>query len=356
MSKLDRIIAWRIFSRIALVVLVFYALIGLSESLDSWRFAVLSESKGQDIAILAIFSNAARWSIKILPVTVLIGTIIGVLDLQAHRELTIIKASGISIWRILLFPIIIIVVGSLIISIFLDAQITKINRSIMPAYQTIKPTIGKENQVWLIQQSQGERYIMQGSKSAKGVYILKDVTIFQPQNDKYSRIKANLATLSQGEWQLENATLFTSGKQKQLVKSYTISTNSNRSDLELKFTSTDDFTFFELRNAIISGLSDPLAQSAATTRYTKLLALPFLLVGSLLIAFAFSSSYRRTGSYGSAILAGVVIGFVVFILTEMADRAGAAGVLNPLIAGWGPAMVAIIIGTSVLLYKEDGRL
>jgi lipopolysaccharide export system permease protein len=50
----------------------------------------------------------------------------------------------------------------------------------------------------------------------------------------------------------------------------------------------------------------------------------------------------------------ILIGFVVFVITEMADRAGSAGSLDPTFAACGPAFVAIVIGLTVLLYREDG--
>ena len=43
------------------------------------------------------------------------------------------------------------------------------------------------------------------------------------------------------------------------------------------------------------------------------------------------------------------------IVTELAIRSGFAGVLDPAFAASGPAFVAIVIGLTVLLYKEDGR-
>jgi len=51
-----------------------------------------------------------------------------------------------------------------------------------------------------------------------------------------------------------------------------------------------------------------------------------------------------------------VLGFLVFIITEMADRAGTSGVLQPTFAALGPALVAIVLGVTVLLYVEDGRI
>ena len=355
MSSLDWLVTNRILSRIALVVFVFFGLICLTESLDSWRFEFLTNTRGQDIAILAIVANAARWSIKALPVTVLIGGIIALIDLQSHRELLVIKASGISIWRIIYTPIIAIAIIAASISVFIDAKVTEINRSIMPSLQTTTQSVGGNKQVWL-EQSFGEmRYVIEGDKIGFKVYELKNITVFLPPKSEYSRVEAKTGYLSNGEWLLENVTLFAPSKAAKIAEKYSIATSSNISELELRLASTDDFTFFELKDALASDMNDPIAQAAAATRFAKLMALPALLVGVLLIAFAFTSQFRRTDSYGRVIVTGIILGFIVFVITEMADRAGSAGVLSPMLAAWGSPIVAIVIGITVLLYKEDGE-
>jgi lipopolysaccharide export system permease protein len=55
------------------------------------------------------------------------------------------------------------------------------------------------------------------------------------------------------------------------------------------------------------------------------------------------------------VLYGIVLGFVVYVVTEMAGRAGDAGVIQPVVAVFGPALVAIVAGATVLLNREDGR-
>jgi lipopolysaccharide export system permease protein len=55
------------------------------------------------------------------------------------------------------------------------------------------------------------------------------------------------------------------------------------------------------------------------------------------------------------VLYGIVLGFVVYVVTEMAGRAGEAGVVQPVIAVLGPALIAIVAGATVLLNREDGR-
>lgn len=355
MTKVDWLVTSRLASRISVVVLVFFGIIALTESLDAYRYEFLSNSQGQYFAILAVVASAARWSIKVLPVTVLIGAIIALLDLQGNRELLIIKAGGISIWRIVRGPIVFVVFSSLGISLVFDGWVTELNRSIVPVPRSGDTNVGGPSQIWLKQEAATGSFVVQATRAGRGTNLVTGATFFMSAGQDISRIKAETATLVPGEWLLEDVTLISSNRLPTNVANYKVLTRSTPADLELRLVAIDDFTFFELSRALASGLADPLAQAAAAMRFAKLLALPALLVGSLLIAFAFTAGYRRTGSYGRAIVYGIVLGFVVFVITEMADRAGSAGVLDPAFAAWGPAIVAIVTGVTVLLHKEDGR-
>jgi lipopolysaccharide export system permease protein len=134
-----------------------------------------------------------------------------------------------------------------------------------------------------------------------------------------------------------------------------IPTRTTAADMRIRLTSARDLTFAELWSMVSGRVADPALRAAALTSLLRLLALPALLCGSVLIAFAFTSGYRRTNKYGAAVLYGIVLGFVVYVITELANRSGFAGVLDPTFAAAGPAFVAIIIGLTVLLYREDGR-
>jgi len=236
-----------------------------------------------------------------------------------------------------------------------ESKVAELNRIIIPIPRTNITAIGDSSQVWLRQNAGEYRYVIHGTRAGQENHVLSNLTFYLPATEGVSRIKAERGTLNPGEWQLENAILFGSNREPQRVANYRLETVSTRAELELRLADTQDFTLFELRDALASELTDPLARDAAAMRYAKLLALPALLVGSLLIAFAFTAGYRRAESYGGTVIYGIVLGFVVFVITEMADRAGAAGILDPTFAAWGPATVAIVTGLTVLLHKEDGR-
>lgn len=355
MTRIDRLVTARIASRILAVVAIFLGLIGLVESLDAWRYSYLSSNQGTRFAVLAIFVSAATWSMKVLPVTVLIGSIIALLDLQSHRELMVMKASGISVWRILRGPIVLIFIASIGVSVGLDTLVTQINRTILPVPRLDNAGIGGQNAVWLEQDNETGHFIVQGDRNSRDAHILDNATFYLPPGQDISQVQAGRAILNFRNWTLEDVTLIASNQFPQKLPTYEIATTSSRADLSLRMTNSGELTFFELGAALATGLSDPLSRAAAAMRFAKLLALPALLVGSLLIAFAFTAGYRRQGSYGPTIMYGIILGFVVFVVTEMADRAGSAGVLDPAFAAWGPAVVAIVIGLTILLHKEDGR-
>ena len=183
---------------------------------------------------------------------------------------------------------------------------------------------------------------------------LHDVAIYQPDGLKEGRIIAPEASLIAGDWVMPTATRYLAGQPPEQLTNFKMPTLTTNADLSLKLTSTDDMTFSELAVSLFSNVSDQGLRDAVATRFFRLLALPALLVGALFIAFAFTAGYRRTNRYGVPIVYAILSGFVVFVITEMADRAGSAGVLEPTFAACGPAFMAIIIGLTVLLYKEDG--
>lgn len=355
MRRLDWFILGRVGSRMAITVLVFYGLIVLAEALDTWRFNNVAESFGMPWAIVMVLASGARWTIKTLPVTVLLGAIIGFIDLKARHELTVIKSSGMSIWRIVRAPTIALLLVSLGISMFAETQTTSLIRQLAPMPPGEATLLTPPGEVWLEQRADGAHYVMVAEGMEAGGSRLRDVVVFPIGGAAGERIEGQLAMLEGGRWLMPQAVVHRTDSPPETVTDFSLPTTSTAAEISLKLTSIEDVTFFELAALIEAGIADAGVRAAAMTRFIKLLSMPLLLMGSLFIAFAFTAGYRRSSNYGPAVLYGVVLGFVVFVITEMADRAGSTGVLDPTFAAVGPAFVAIVIGVTVLLHKEDGR-
>jgi lipopolysaccharide export system permease protein len=350
MTRIDWIILRRLAARIGVTVLVFFGLLCLVESLDTWRFTTLSKIGGPLLPLLAIVTGATRTLIGTLAVTVLIGTIIGVLDLQSRRELTVIKATGVSIWRILRAPVFGAIILGAVAAFVVAPLAINTNRGL-----PISAARGGSETIWLEQKGADGPYILTAERARPSGTTLDRVTLFMTADTGRARIEAEIARLTDGAWVLTNAVRYRADSAAETLSRLQVSTTTTAGDMQVRLTSARDLTFAELVNVVSQNVADPALRASAITSLLRLLALPALLTGSVLIGFAFTSGYRRTNKYGGAVLYGVVLGFVVYVVTELANRSGYAGVLDPAFAAAGPAFVAIVIGLTVLLYKEDGR-
>lgn len=359
MSKVGRVMCVRLASRIGLVVGIFFGIILLVEFLDTGRFNQTAAIAGPWTSTGLAFLSALRWSLLGLPVTVLIGAIVGLIDLQTHREMVIISASGRSIWSAMRWPILMILVAGVAVTTVVDSFSIRVYQQLDAAQIGWGRAYGVQNrETWFSQTGTDGNYMLYARNVLQGGTELRNITILRylPEGGTGTRIHAERAVLEPGLWHIENGTILDVDSPPRPFDQMTLATIATASELSLKLGTAEDMSWFDLRASLRNGIADPFARAAAETRFHKLNAVPFVLVGSLLIAFAFTAGYRRAGHYGWTIVQGIVLGLVVFVITEMADRAGSAGVLDPIAAAWGPALVAIVIGLSVILRREDGRV
>jgi lipopolysaccharide export system permease protein len=352
MTRIDRVILLRLASRIGLTVVVVFGIIILSESLNTWRFRSLASIGGPLLGVAGIVVSAARWTLDTLPVTLLIGAILGLLDLQARREMTVIKATGLSVWRLLRAPLAAVVVASILAAAVADTAVVSVSRALSISL----PQAGSSDELWLEQNgAEGREYVIYAPHPGAAGTVLTDAIVFLADAGR-GRIHATRMELSPGSWRIVAGTRYAPDQAPQAVDGLDLPTTTTAADLGVRLRSASELTLFEIAGALAQGISDPVLRTRVEMRFFRLIALPLTLAGSLLIAFAFTAGYRRTNKYGGAMLYGVVLGFVVYVITEMAALAGAAGVLRPSFAAIAPAIVAMVIGTTVLLFKEDGRI
>ena len=351
MTSIDWLVLRRIFARVALTVTIFLALFSLVESLNTSKLSTLSSLGGPLLALSGILLSALRSSIGALPVTVLIGTIAGVLDLQARRELTIIQASGRSIWTVVRAPLVVIFVLCSVISIGGETMLILGNR-LLPG----QPINRDSGTVWLEQHGKDGDYILRAERLTADPPAIYNVSIFMAGAKDRDRIEAPQATLMAGKWMFPEATQFRLDRSLLHLTNFELATQTTFGDLSLQASGARDLTLPELVAATTTNLSVSEYRSVSLTSLFRTFTLPVMVMGSMLIGFAVASGYRRNVQYGNTVLFGIVMGFALFTINEMAVRAGNADVLPPLWAMAAPAVVSVIVGLTALLYSQDGNL
>jgi len=351
MTRIDWLVFRRVLARVSLTVVLFFALLALVESLNTTKFRMLSGFGGPLLAVAGIVLSALRSSIGVLPISVLIGTIAGVLDMQARREFTIIQATGHSIWRVARTPLLFAFIISAAISIGGESLLILGNR-LMPG----TPINNETSQAWMEQTGKDGPYIITADRLTGNPPALSGVTVFLTGSAGRDRIEADAAELKPGHWLFKSATRFALDAAPEQLSDYELATRTTAGDLQLHASGARDLTLPELIRAATSALSDSEYRAVALTSLYRTFAMPVMVAGGMLLGFAVAAGYRRKLQYGNTVLFGIVMGFALFTINEMAVRAGNADVLSPVAAALGPGFVSVIVGVTALLYSQDGRM
>ena len=312
-------------------------------------------------ALLSILHIPAIIQISI-PFVVLTASINTLMGLNRKYELVIARASGLSAWQFLL-PILLsnFIIGILAVTVLNPlgaaasryADVVSQNNNLG---QTTSIASGLDSAPWIRQSTSEGSSILGGRSTSENGSVLHQATFlrFDKDNQIQDRIEAEKATLSDGFWLLKNVHIYQSGKPVRDLVEFQVKTNLQAEFIEEAFASADSVSVYELADKIAAANSFGLKANVYLMKLHKVIALPAFLVAMTLIAAMVSLTFVRFGQSLYAILSGILCGFLLYVMSELITAFGEAGSVPPIVAAWLPVIVAITIGTTILLHKEDG--
>jgi lipopolysaccharide export system permease protein len=268
------------------------------------------------------------------------------------------RASGVSAWQFV-FPslAVAIVMGIAAVTIYNPvAANLKQRADAVEARLFSRTAAANERGVWIRQRSiDGEAAIRADAALDGGVTLVAPVIfIYDPRGRFVERINADQATLQRGYWRLDNATVLTPGYQPQTAASYLLSTNLTADQVREALGGTEKVSFWHLPTIIARLDVAGLDTTRYRLRYQSLLARPLLLAAMVVVAASVSLRFFRFGGVAPMVLSGVLAGFMLYVATQIAEDFGAAGIMAPVTAAWLPAIMGALMGSLVLLHREDG--
>ena len=310
---------------------------------------------------MAALKQPYMWQ-QVAPFAILFGAMLAFWRMTRSNELVVARSTGVSVWQFL-SPA---VIGALVIGVAVVTVFNPIAAAMQLSYEKLENRVLKNNDaqlnlsragLWLRQSDDhGLPSVIHAERLAPGGITLEDVLIlFFDKNDKLtSRIDAKQARLESGRWRITNGTRWQPGKAQEPFTETTIPTNVTAGKIEQSFASPETMSFWDL-----PGFITLLQQSGFSTQrhrleYDALLAKPFLLAAMVLIAATFSLRMQRRGGTTLMIGAGVASGFALFLLSNVVFALGQSATIPVNLAAWTPAGVSWLLGTSLLLYLEDG--
>jgi lipopolysaccharide export system permease protein len=297
---------------------------------------------------------------RIIPFTVLVGTMICYLNLSRRLELVVARSAGISAWQFVRPAVLIsLLIGILVTTVYNPMSATFRERSERLEAQltgdTRNPLLSHSG-FWLRQRSPEGQSIINAANSRQQGAELADVSIFTLDDaDGYlGRIEAKRATLHDGYWRLEDARVYAGEAPPTNHASYDLKTSLTRAQVQESFATPETVPFWQLSPLITLAEHSGLAAVAYRLQYYQLLVLPLYLVAMVLLAAAVSLRLFRFGGVQRMVLGGVAAGFLLYVLSKVAGDLSKANLLAPALAAMLPPFLGGVTGFVALLYQEDG--
>lgn len=352
----------RVFTKaIFSVFMICFAIIFMVDVIERIR-----EFSGQDGFSLFVGLQMALYRTpiiaeRVLPFAMLIGGILGFLNLTRKLELAVTRAAGVSIWQFiqpaLFLALVIGLAASMLynpIAILLSEKAEELEVSQITGTKKFRKS--QTASVWFRQEGVGGESILSAETATNKGLTLINVTalVFTKDGDFLEQVDASSAIWKDGYWELNDARVATADAPPVLQPRYELSTFFTQEQAGQQAERAGNVAFWQLKDTIEAAQRAGLKTNRLELEYQTHLARPLLFIAMVIIAATVSLKLTRLGSAGRMILGGIGAGFVLYVLSELVGDLGSNGLLNPAFAAWLPALIASLLGVTVLLYQEDG--
>jgi lipopolysaccharide export system permease protein len=346
------------------IMLALFALLTITALIDVVE--LIRRASGKDVVTFGIILEMTLLKIpaltdKMMPYAVLIGSMLALSKLTRTHELVVARAAGVSVWQFLAPAMAtVMAIGIFMITVFnpFAAALRLRYEQIEAKYFAGKPSLLaiSSSGLWLRQIEEGNEHIIHALRISQSDMSFSNLIVFTFGKDSkfVERLDAEHAVLEPGSLHFTDVTRSVPGEPPQAIGDYSLPTSLTLGHIQDSFASPDTMSFWHLPSFI--SMLEEAGFSALRHRlyWTSLLAQPFLLAGSVLVAAVFSLRLPRRGKLGVLLVAGLLTGFLLHFFTDIIFALGSAGTLPIWLAAWAPAFAISMVGAALLLHLEDG--
>ncbi|GBL54046.1 LPS export ABC transporter permease LptG [Pseudomonas citronellolis] len=351
MRKLDRYIGITIFVAILAVLGVILGLALLFAFID--QLGALDENYTLGVALKYVLLTAPSRAYDMLPMAALIGCLVGLGTLASNSELTIMRAAGVSLQRIVwavMKPMLVLMFAGILIGEYVVPYTETQAQSDRALAQSSGGAVSSRNGLW---HRQGQEFIHINVVQADGTLLGVTRYDFAEGHVLKSASFAKRAVFHDGQWALEEVT--TTLLHPQEKRSEVVSTPSEAWSIQLspQLLST---VVMEPEALSISGLWEYIHylkdQGLSTNRYwlafwTKVLQ-PAVTAALVLMAISFIFGPLRSVTLGQRVFTGVLVGFTFRIAQDLLGPSSQVFNFPPLLAVLLPAAICALLGAWLL--------
>jgi len=349
MAKLDWYIGKSVFMAILAVLGIILGLASLFAFID--EMADISDTYTFWDAGSFVVMTAPRRLYDMLPMAALIGCLIGLGALASSSELTIMRAAGVSIGRIVwavMKPMLVLMIAGLLIGEYVAPVTEAQAQAARSLAQGTGDAQSARRGLW---HRQGDEFIHINTVQPNGLLYGVTRYRFDDQRHMISASFAKQANYKTEYWELKDVstTLFHEGRTE------VVSTQQERWNIALspQLLSTVVLPPESLSMTGLYGYAHYLAdQGLANGRYwlafyTKILQ-PLVTVALVLMAISFIFGPLRSVTLGQRVFTGVLVGFTFRIAQDLLGPSSLVFGFSPLFAVLVPAGICALAGIWLL--------
>ena len=355
-GRLNLYIAHRFAATLAIILLAAAIIIFLADYVEVLRRFTGAEGFSALVGVQLAVMRTPILLDTALPFAFLFGALLSLLGLSRKLELVVARASGVSAWGFLRAPFAVALLFGALATLFLNPIAVTLKESAERMEAQLSGTARWGSGHWFRQgSSAGASIVHAGAASDDGSFLF-GVTAFVFGHDGAFREKVSAvrAEYAQGRWLMEDATVVSGQRAPRTVRFYELLTDLNADELRRSFVEPEAISVWSLPGFVATAERTGVESEQFRVALHALVSRPFFLVAMVLIAATVSLRLTRYGGTWRLILTGAVIGFLLYAFTEIASDLGGNGIIDPVLAAWLPPLVAMILGSTALLYQEDG--
>ena len=343
---------------------VLAALVGLLFLVDVVE--LLRRASGHDDATFRIVLQMSLLHVlpmtqKVIPFAVLFGGMLALTRLTRSNELVVARAAGVSVWQFLLPGLLLaIVIGGLSVAVFnpLASATSWRYEQMDNEYLRGRPSLlaVPSSGLWLREGRKDGQTVIHAQSLSQPDMELRDVMIIINEGaDRFvRRVDAETAKLREGYWDLQNVLVSAPDRPSEIFTEYRLETKLTLDQIQEGFAPPETMSFWELPGFIATLEEAGFSALRHRLHWHSLLAVPLLLCAMVLIAATFSLRLTRLGGAGLLILGGLLVGFLLYFVTDVVLALGLSAKIPVVLAAWSPAGVFTMLGLAMLFHLEDG--
>ncbi|MDR3683504.1 MAG: LPS export ABC transporter permease LptG [Geothrix sp.] len=356
MNLLDQYIeaaALRAFLLVTLVLTTLFSLLAFVEQLGS----IGQGHYGVGNALVYVLLTAPSRILQVAPVSILLGSLLGLGTLAKHSELTVMRSLGLSERRIIVSVLKLaapIILAMFLMAEFVVPQSEQLAQTERTAALSASAPLRSDNNFW----AEGDHQYLNVQKLAFGnVPDDIDVYTFTPDGSLVSILHAQRAEIQpDGTWLLLNVVRKTiTAGQFQTDHLPTLAWHSFLSPKQMQLLVLPPESMPPV--ALYQYVRHLEQNHQQAVRYEQELwtkaSIPFSIIAMIMIAAPFVFGPPRAQGSGQLILVGAIVGMVFSLSQQIADQLGLLLNLNPAVSALTPSL--LLMAVAIYLFRREHR-